>query len=81
MSAARCAARRYPAGWQAHGALPVGVSFIGVERHLLSLVSQTNVSFCSTNGNFSSWYQAGNALVMWQARRYSIEVAGPAVSS
>jgi len=34
-SAATCAARRYPAGWQVHGALPVGVCFIGVERHLL----------------------------------------------
>ena len=34
-SAARCAARRYPAGWQAHGALPVCVCVVGVERHLL----------------------------------------------
>ena len=33
-SAARCAARRYPAGWQAHGALPVGVSDVSVARHL-----------------------------------------------
>ena len=33
-SAARCAARRYPAGWQAHCALPVGVCDVGVERHL-----------------------------------------------
>ena len=34
-SAARCAARRYPAGWQAHGSLPLGVCDVGVERHLL----------------------------------------------
>jgi len=34
-SAARCAARRYPAGWQAHGSLPVGVCDVGVARHSL----------------------------------------------
>jgi hypothetical protein len=60
------------------------VSDIGVERHsLLSLTDlwccrQTS-PFCSTNGNYSSRYRAGNAPLMWQVRRCSLEVADPAV--
>jgi len=40
----------------------------------LLLVSQTNVSFCGTNGSYSSRYRAGSALLRWQVRLLLLDV-------
>ena len=48
------------------------------QYHSLWCRRQTS-PFCSTNGNYFSRYRAGNAPLMWQVRRCSLEVADPAV--
>jgi len=56
-SAAKCAARRYPAGWQAHGALPV------------FLVSNDTYSLLSVTDSITPFGVADKRLLLWYKRQ------------
>jgi len=61
-SAARCAARRYPAGWQAHGALP------------LLFVSNDTYSLLSVTESITPFGVADKRLLLWYKRQLLLSI-------